>query len=903
MLFAILPAAVLLAVGSPAAVADEVSLDVAGEISFKELGLSLKPYASLIGWSDEGGAIPRFVKEGEENNLVREWTVRMRDGLVGRGKVALGAGTNGCLRIGFRYTNVGKPRTYATTMLRGPLSAEVIRGGGWRFDDKRFGRFSDEIPEKKWIHLAVEKTRRLELDLPAIGRHPVFSFDRELTVVIQDGRRSSGTMDIRFIVNAQGKYEKDEMRQFAMTLTDAVAFEPVALRPFRATEGADWVRLDFRKSVLPGSAFDFSRVAGLREAPAGRYGWLKNVGGHFEFEGAAGQVRRFAGGNVCGKGATVPTHAEADEMVRRFVAMGWNSVRIHHHDGPLVEGSPDRLTFNAENLDRFDYLVAKLIENGLYVTTDLQVSRPVNWEDISVPGKQGPMNVTGAFKIFMCFWDPARQNWLAFAKNFMNHVNPYTGRAYKDEPGMPFVSLVNEGSFRVGWPHVCRERVFREHWSAWLAKKGFADIDPVKIEWSKFGDTGSALAATYLAEMTRSRCEWMTREMRALGVKALFTDLNHLPHYAPNHFVREDLYDYVDDHTYLDAPSYFANNAWRDPTILHNADPFGEPQRRLQREPFHRLWGKPFAVSEWQFVGTNPFRSSAGLVHGSLAAGQDWSALWRFAYSHELRGFEDNGRFPEVFDLCTDPIGLLSDRTFALLFLRGDLKPFEPAVTLSMTPQDCVSRDGTFHQLAPVWDVSEGWKARLGVSTPKSVLPAGVRALSFAESVAATRPPYELPFADGISLDRAAGVFSVSTPRLCGGFASNGVVRCGALHFEILRGGPTTLTAHSLDGLPLDRSASILVTHLTDALGKGSLFTDDSRRVQIYHGDGKVTLVRNGEVKVSLETGGPMRVYAIGTDGERLCEVPAVFRDGRLRFTTRVDVCPKTAVLSYELAR
>ena len=39
-----------------------------------------------------------------------------------------------------------------------------------------------------------------------------------------------------------------------------------------------------------------------------------------------------------------------------------------------------------------------------------------------------------------------------------------------------------------------------------------------------------------------------------IGAKALFTSLNHLPHHAPTHATRQKLYDYFDDHCYVDHP-------------------------------------------------------------------------------------------------------------------------------------------------------------------------------------------------------------------------------------------------------------------------------------------------------------------------------------------------------------
>ena len=36
---------------------------------------------------------------------------------------------------------------------------------------------------------------------------------------------------------------------------------------------------------------------------------------------------------------------------------------------------------------------------------------------------------------------PAFENWASFARDFLLHENPYTGRRYVDEPGMPLLCL------------------------------------------------------------------------------------------------------------------------------------------------------------------------------------------------------------------------------------------------------------------------------------------------------------------------------------------------------------------------------------------------------------------------------------------------------------------------------
>ena len=86
---------------------------------------------------------------------------------------------------------------------------------------------------------------------------------------------------------------------------------------------------------------------------------------------------------------------------------------------------------------------------GIYATTNLFVSRPVPWRDI---GEDRDGNVPCAlYKTLVGCHDGAFADWCRWARAFLEHVNPYTGRAAKDEPGMPLISLINEGTLAMGF--------------------------------------------------------------------------------------------------------------------------------------------------------------------------------------------------------------------------------------------------------------------------------------------------------------------------------------------------------------------------------------------------------------------------------------------------------------------
>ena len=122
---------------------------------------------------------------------------------------------------------------------------------------------------------------------------------------------------------------------------------------------------------------------------------------------------------------------------------GLNSVRIHHYETDLVGwDAPDSLTFREEQLDRFDYLMAACKREGLYVTTDLYVSRPVRRAEIFGEG-EGTIPQDD-FKMLVLVHEGAYANFAEFSRRLLTHVNPT--QAFPRGRSRPTLVVVNEGN-------------------------------------------------------------------------------------------------------------------------------------------------------------------------------------------------------------------------------------------------------------------------------------------------------------------------------------------------------------------------------------------------------------------------------------------------------------------------
>ena len=685
-----------------------------------------------------------------------------------------------------------------------------------------------------------------------------------------------------------------------------------------AREGVDWVRFDYTRDIVPGSALDFSVRL---DAPAGKHGWLNAVGDHFEFERLPGVKQRFYGVNVCMSMNVPDTHADADRLVDRLAAMGYNSLRIHHHDAYCTGWRPGG-DLNEREMEKFDYLYARAIAKGLYLTTDLFVSRRVTWREIG-ENRDGAVDMH-TYKALTLFHEGAYSNWCHFAKNFLTHVNRYTGRAYIDEPALPLLCTVNEGWLLCGWFKVRERPEVVAAYDAWRADKiarygadFMAHSCATNVTGANCYGWKNAATALFLAEFQAKGHARQVEFLRRLGVKALLSAGNHGPNNAPNGRLRASAFDYVDAHCYVDHPHHLNKaNRWGLPSWCANANPVSGPKGpRMDGIAWSRVFGKPFTVTEWTFSGPGEYRGICGLYGGAMMGRQDWSGVWRFAYGHDKSNIPDvpgEGEMPGYFNVSCDPMIVATERTIANLFLRRDIESIALRLNLviddrSLMPEGGKKGDWETYSLAPN-NGDPVWKARCSTSLSEVPGAENRRLSDWGGKFGAREDAIAFEGVDDgvVSLDRSNGVFTVSTPRTCGVFAAAGVHRAGALTCRVAGPGSATVSVTSLDGLPIDASRHLLVAHLTDCRGDGSSSRRDEKGRYVTDSFGRGGyLLRTGLAEVAIrttETTG-WQTFALAMSGRRRYEVPVTADGKSISFSANVRGTDGNGVLEYELVR
>ena len=424
---------------------------------------------------------------------------------------------------------------------------------------------------------------------------------------------------------------------------------------FVVSADENWVPVRDTLDIAKGSALDFTTFAGER-VPAGTYGRVVAKGDRFEFENRPGVAQRFYGPNLCYSALYLPDE-ESTALADLFQRMGYNTVRFHHHENALCTGD-DGLTIVPERMAELDALAAKMIARGLYISTDLFVSREITWRALG-EDRDGKLSILD-FSHAVAFKPRYEENLKAFVRKWLTHVNPRTGRRWADEPALAFISLVNENNptpddkFRklVGAPG--RDKLSDADFPEWITDR----------------------IAAFDARMIR-----FLRE--EIGYRGLITGLNNsYPHVRAYNRARR-AYDYVDGHVYAYHPQ-FIETEWRLPSEITQYDPLRlrngcsrwDADYCIARDP-----SRPYVVSEFNFAVPAAYRCFAGLIYGAGCAANGYAAVWRFAWSHSRASALKPGPL-NYFDLARDPIGRANERALLALFLRGD-QPADRSVSIA----------------------------------------------------------------------------------------------------------------------------------------------------------------------------------------------------------------------------
>ena len=435
----------------------------------------------------------------------------------------------------------------------------------------------------------------------------------------------------------------------------------------------------------------------LLDAPAGKHGFVRVRDGHLA-RGDGARLRLWgihltdwSRGSVL-----LPPKEDVPLWASTLARYGINCVRLHFIDldAPrgLIAAGTDSRSFDPQQLDRLDFLVAELKKRGIYIDLNLNVGRSYRAGD-SVPDFDRIRWAKG-----MTLYDPrliALQK--EYARKILTHVNPYTGLAYRDDPAVAIVEILNENAVWVGFTAPpFYDAQLTTLYNEWLARNlsatelarlreitGVAANAPVPR--LKGPEVGSAPKARFIAEsrfivdVETKFYVGMANYLRdSLGVRVPITGTADHGHSSSSYPMLMSLakLDIVDGHSYWQHPG--SPPPVNTPMVN---DPLRSTVVRLSRTA---VVGKPYTVSEFNHPFPNDWAAEGIPIAAAYGAFQDWDAIMVYTFEPK-RDATWKSYVGDPFDISLDPVRMTQMAVGALAFLRGDVRPARRTVTRSYT--------------------------------------------------------------------------------------------------------------------------------------------------------------------------------------------------------------------------
>lgn len=447
-------------------------------------------------------------------------------------------------------------------------------------------------------------------------------------------------------------------------------------------------------TIVPGSALDVSSI--LPSGKAGDSGRvIINSSGKLAFEKKPEQAVRFLSDCVAtdafqGRRQTGPAQLTSHEAIAEYVQElkrnGYNMLRTHFLDYILMRGSTEDCRFNETALDRFEYLVYQMKENGIYLNFDAMTS----WTGYTPANPWAPdLDNLKQFKHLIHFDDAVRKNWETGVTKLLTRVNPYTKTRLVDDPVLALIVGFNEQEFAFikefdpapalpHWRNFLKQRYgtiekLRTAWGKDAANiNSFNDIaafqrHEIPLQTPKGGDIGRFIYETEIKTFNFYRSV-----LNKIGCKAPLSGFNCGKdfHYQA---VRNAL-DFVSMNSYHAHPSNYMNPG---STIMQDSSIAGAGSV-FRWALGGRMVHKPFVITEHANAFWNRYRYEQSFVTGAYGAFQNVDVLTNFA---SLIGVEFSTRI-HPFLTVHDPILRSSEFLTFFMFRRGDVKGADSQVRI-----------------------------------------------------------------------------------------------------------------------------------------------------------------------------------------------------------------------------
>jgi hypothetical protein len=444
--------------------------------------------------------------------------------------------------------------------------------------------------------------------------------------------------------------------------------------------------MELRRGATMHSPVD---VSFLLDAPAGKHGFVVVKDGHLATADDGKRIR-FWGVNITDwspGSRQVPAKENAAYLADTLARFGINCVRFQFLDLPeprglIAKGDTTRV-LDTEQVDREDYFIAALEKRGIYIDFNLLVGRPFAAGDEVKDAAALHQGAKGTSLFDRRLIELQKE----YAKQLLDHLNPYTHRKYTEDPAVATVEINNEDAINVGFraPSPFYGDELTGMYNAWLQKHRGAE-QVAELRRLAHGEDGAPVPlmgwrgqeatappdrfhaeAEFYNDLQRGYFEEMENYLKnTLGSKSLVMATADHSHSGSGYpvLLAEQSMDIIDGHDYWQHPIYYVTKS---PMVN---DPLNSIVVELSRTA---MLGKPYTVSELNEPFPNDYAGEGIPIVAAYASFQDWDAVMWYTFEPKSDP-EWKPSDGDPFDLSLDPVKMPELAAGALLFLRGDVK-------------------------------------------------------------------------------------------------------------------------------------------------------------------------------------------------------------------------------------
>ena len=425
---------------------------------------------------------------------------------------------------------------------------------------------------------------------------------------------------IRFYILSKRIRPGRVSRTLTIRLPAGGAVQPSLAERYGPERGPDWA-----PDTLPWNQWPVD-VSFLSDGdrPAGRHGRVRVVGDALVF--ADGTPARFWGTNLAAYALFVGERPEIARQAKRLAALGYNLVRIHHHDSVWVtpnviaQGS-DTQQLNDPALDSLDWWIKCLRDQGIYVWLDLKVGRTFRQGD-GIPGFDELSKGEPTGRGFDYVSPRLQELERTFAAKYLAHVNRYTGRAYADDPAIAAVLLMNEDDLTTHFGNLMlpdKGSPVHAEMLRGLVAQSAETLHVSMRDAMRLWEPGPARLV--LADLEARFYRRSIADLRQHGYSGLVVSTSYWGGESLSSIPSLTVGDLIDVHSYGEAESLSTN-----PRFEANF---------LSWIGAAQVSGKPLSITEWNVPFPTRDRFTAPLYLASIAALQGWDAPMLFAYMQD----------------------------------------------------------------------------------------------------------------------------------------------------------------------------------------------------------------------------------------------------------------------------